>query len=177
VSRQQHTGEDRPQVILGCCSHDLAQGRGEGGGIDSNPLSVGGGEARVILGWLQPQRRREPPGGQHRLIARHDHGDRARLELANDLTDQLRNDGDAGLLDFGRHLHPVGDLEVGTDELQAVTRCRDPKVLKHRQRATTAGDSALGSRDGVSESVTLAPELHHGLLGFPCIDRSSGNSW
>ena len=86
------------------------------------------------------------------------------LELAHDLAEQLGHDRDAGLLDLGRHLHPVGDLEVGADELEPVGRRGDPQVLENGQRAGPARDGALRGGDGVGKGVTLAAELHLGLL-------------
>ena len=74
------------------------------------------------------------------------------------------HDRDAGLLDLGRDLHPVGDLEVGADELEPVAGRRDAQILEHGQRAAPARDRPLRGRDRIGKGVTLAAELHRVLL-------------
>ena len=70
------------------------------------------------------------------------------------------HDRDAGLLDLGRDLHTVRDLEVGADELEAVGGRGDPQILENGQRAAPARDRPLRGRDRVGEGVALAAELH-----------------
>ena len=101
-------------------AHHLAQRRRERRRVDPHALPVVRREPRVVLGRLQPQRRGEPAGGDHRFVAGDLDRHRSRLELAHDLAEQLRDDRDARLLDLGRDLHAVRDLEVGADELEAV---------------------------------------------------------
>ena len=176
VRSEQHTREDRPQVVFRRGSYDLTQCRRERGRVDRDPLPVGGREARVVLGRLQAQRRREPARGHDRLVAGDRHQHRARLEPANNLADQLGNHRHALLFDFGGDRHAVGDLEVGSDELESGLARGDPQILQDRQRATSARDGPLGRRHRLGEGVTLAPELHQGLLNTAGSNFSSCSS-
>ena len=176
VRGQQHTGEDRPQIVLRRRAHDLAQRQRERRRVEPHALAVVRRQPRIVLGRLQPQRRREPAGGDHRLVARDGHHHRSGLELAHDVAQHLRDDRDAGFLDLGRHLDPVRDLQVGADELEAVTRCGDPQILEHWQRASSTRDGALRGGYRVGKSVALAAELHLGLLRYKVVKLGSRSS-
>ena len=164
MGREQHPGEDRAEIVLRRGPHDLAQRQRERRRVDPHTLAVVRRQPRVVLGRLQAQRRGEPARGDHGLVAGDRDRDRARLELAHDVAQQLRYDRDTGLLDVGRHLDPVRDLQVGADELEPVTRRRDAEILQNRQCARSARDRALRGRDRVGKGVALAAELHLGLL-------------
>ena len=90
---------------------------GQRGCVEPDTLPVVRRQTRVILRRLQAQGRREPARGDHRLVTGHRHDDGSGLELAHDVAQHLRHDRHAGVFDLGGHLHPVGDLQVGADEL------------------------------------------------------------
>ena len=169
---EQHAGEDRPEVVLRRRPHHLPQRGGERGGVDGDALTVARREPRVVLGRLESQRSGEPARADHGFVTGDRDRDRARLEPAHDLAEQLRDDRDALLLDLGRDLHPVRDLEVGADELEPVVGGGDPQVLEDRQRATAAGNGPLGGGNRLGEGVTLAPELHWALLNTTGLNTS-----
>ena len=160
LGRDEHAGEDRPQIVFRRGPNHLAQRARERGRVDPHALPLARAEPRVLLGRLQPQRRREPTARDVGLVVDRDRH-RARLELAHDLAEQLRDHRDARLVDLGRHPHPVGDLEVGPDELDAVGVGGDPKVGQHRERTRAAGDGPLHRGHGLREGVPLAVELHY----------------
>ena len=165
VRREQHTGEDRPEVVLGSGPDDLAEREREGRRVEPHALTVVRREARVVLGGLEPQRRAEAAGGDDGLVAGDDDRHGAGLEPANDLTDQLRDDGDAAFLNVGGDLDPVGDLKVGANELEPVVGRGDAQVLENGQGAGSARNRALRGRDRLGKGVAFAAELHLGLLG------------
>ena len=167
LRREQHTGEDRSQVVLRRGPNHLSQRTGERRRVDAHTLALTDPEARVLLRGLQAQRRGEAAARDVGLVVDGD-GDGALLELAHDLAEQLRDDGHTGLVDLRRHPDPVRDLEVGADELDPVGVGGDPEVGQHRERTRATGDGPLHRGDGFGEGVPLASGTS---LQFSCHSR------
>ena len=68
LRRDQHTREDRAQIVFRRGADHLAQRAGERGGLDANPLALARTQPRILLGRLQSQRGREPAAGDVRLV-------------------------------------------------------------------------------------------------------------
>ena len=161
----EHAGEDGAGVVLAGGPHDLAEGGGEGGGVEGDRVARGLGQAEELLGRQDPHGELAAAGGDLRLAPFEGEGDRARLQGPHDVGAQAGGDdadpvGDA--VDGGLHLD--GEVEVGPGQVEHVALHLEADTRQRGQGATPRGCGPGRGGQGVEEGVTFGSELHRDSL-------------
>ncbi len=157
----QHAGEDGPGIVLAGGPDDLAEGGGQGGGIEGDGVSRRLGQAEELLGRQHPHGELRAAGGDLGLAALEGEGDGAGLQGPHDVGAQAGGDDAHAVGDAGHHgLDLHGQIEVGPGQVQGVALDLQADTGQRRQGAAPRGRGPGRSGQGIEENVAFGSELH-----------------